>query len=127
MKELREVVLNFMDTFNRADLEAALACMSEDAVYIDEFGVEHLGHKALRGAFGPILDGSYGRLTYRIEDTIFDDANEQALVTWVLDIENDDQPLSRMRGLDIIRVEGEHVSSKNCYMKSKEVLIESAA
>lgn len=124
MIKLENVVTRFMHCFNSADLEGAMACLAEDAVYSDEFATEHRGHAALRASLGPILDGSYGQLQYIIEDTLYDEVKQRALVVWTLEIDAQDGAKSRMKGLDIIHVKDDQVTLKNCYMKSKEALIE---
>jgi|GEM_PF-4948502 uncharacterized protein (TIGR02246 family) len=124
MTTLKENVMRFMSRFSDNDLEGALANFTDDGQYIDEFGNTHQGKAAIRAVLTPIFDGSYGTLTYVTEETILDPENERALVTWTLKIKGDDQSTCKMRGLDILDFEGTKVTSKNCYIKAKEVLIE---
>jgi len=124
MTTFKENVVNFMGRFNNKDLEGALSDFTDDGQYIDEFGNTHKGKTAIRTVLAPILDGSFGALTYTTEDIILDPSNQRALVTWTLNITANDNSISKMRGLDILDFNGKKVSSKNCYIKAKEVLIE---
>lgn len=127
MTAFKKHVLRFMGRFNDSDLDGALSDFTDDGQYIDEFGKVHQGKTEIRTAMTPIFDGSYGALVYVIEDMILDSANEKALVTWTLNITGSDSSVNKMRGLDVLNFEGEKVSSKNCYIKAKEVLIEPMA
>ncbi len=124
MTAFKEHVLRFMDRFNASDLDGALSDFTDDGQYIDEFGNIHQGKTEIRAAMAPIFDGSFGFLVYTIEDIILDPENEKALVTWTLRITSADNPVSTMRGLDVLDFDGEKVRSKNCYIKAKEVLVE---
>ena len=124
MSDFKEHVLRFMGRFNDSDLDGALSDFTDDGQYIDEFGKVHQGKTAIRTAMTSIFDGSYGALVYVIEDMILDSANEKALVTWTLNITGSDSSVNKMRGLDVLDFDGEKVSSKNCFIKAKEVLVE---
>lgn len=124
MPAFKENVLSFMDRFNEGDLDGTMSDFTDDGQYIDEFGVTHQGLSAIRAVLTPILCGHFGKLNYTIEDLILDPENDRALVTWTLKITAEDNSVSKMRGLDILDFAGEKVRSKNCYIKSKEVLIE---
>jgi len=117
-------VQRFMGHFNANDLNGVLNDFTDDGQYIDEFGKVHQGKMQIRTAMTPIFDGSFGALTYIIEDIILDPENQKALVTWTLKITAPDSSVSKMRGLDVLDFDGEKVSTKNCYIKAKEVLIE---
>lgn len=127
MTDFKDHVLRFMDRFNAGDLDGALNDFANDGQYIDEFGNTHRGRTELRKVLTPILDGSYGSLAYTIEEMILDPENSKALVTWTLRITNSDNSVNKIRGLDVLDFEGEKVRSKNCYIKSRDVLIEPVA
>lgn len=127
MTEFKSHVLRFMDRFNSGDLDGALNDFADDGEYVDEFGNSHRGKTQLRKILTPILDGSYGGLVYTVEEMILDPDNSKALVTWTLTITGADNSVSKMRGLDVLVFKGEKVRLKNCYIKSKDVLIEPVA
>lgn len=127
MTVFKQHVLRFMGRFNDSDLDGALSDFTDDGQYIDEFGKAHQGKTEIRAAITPIFDGSFGALVYIIEDMILDPANEKALVTWTLKITGPDNSVSKMSGLDVLDFDGEKVSSKNCFIKAKEILIEPIA
>src|SRR5262245_15000364 len=87
--EVEDLVLRFIDAFNRDDLDAVMALMAEDAIY-DEFnGRRSHGRTAIREAFVPQFRGDYGRIRFHTEDLFVDPAAGRALVRWRCSLEKD--------------------------------------
>ena len=115
--ELEELVLRFTDAFNRDDLDAVLALMTEDAVY-DEFnGTRSVGKVAIRAAFEPQFRGDYGRIRFRTEDVFADASTGKAMIRWRCTLERDGTTRS-WRGLDLLRFENGLVKEKHTYAKA---------
>ncbi len=54
-QELLALTDQFVDAFNRMDLDDVVSFFSEDAVYEDSAGDRHVGHEAIRTAFEPLV------------------------------------------------------------------------
>lgn len=117
-ESLAERTDRFMTRFNLADLDGIVASFAAGGVYHDPVGHAHSGQDAIRAALAPLFDGSMGKLHYAIQETLLDESDERALVTWTLSMTAQDGVISRLRGLDILRFSGQELREKNCYCKA---------
>ena len=121
-KTLEDLVVRFTEAFNKNDLDAVMAMMTDDACY-DEFN-EHRSHgKAeIRAAFEPQFKGAYGKILFHPEDIIIDAEAGKALVRWLCTLEGADG-MQGWRGLDILHFENGLVKVKHTYAKAAVPLL----
>jgi ketosteroid isomerase-like protein len=124
--ELASLTANFLDAFNRADLDATMAYFDADAVY-DEFnGSRNQGLEAVRAAFVPQFDGAFGEMKFLDEDQLIDAETGKVLAAWRCTLVVKGEATS-WRGLDVLHFEGDKVVYKGTYAKAKAPLLESNA
>ena len=126
MATLKALALEFMDRFNTGDLDVVMGRFGETATFIDPQGVPHRGIQAIRAALAPIVEGSAGNARYTVMDTIIDEELSTASITWTLTLGAAGGAGSQMRGIDVLRFDGDKVVLKNCFMKAAELLVEDA-
>ncbi|MCB0992440.1 MAG: nuclear transport factor 2 family protein [Acidimicrobiales bacterium] len=121
--ELASLTANFMDAFNRGDLDAVVASFADDGVY-DEFnGRRNVGLDAVRESFRPQFQGAFGEMKFLDEDLFIDDETDKVMASWVCTLEVKGEPMS-WRGLDLIHFSGDKVVYKGTYAKAKAPLFE---
>jgi uncharacterized protein (TIGR02246 family) len=122
--ELEALTLRFTDAFNRDDLDAVIALLTEDAVY-DEFnGTRSVGKAAIRTAFEPQFRGDYGTIRFVTEDVFADAVAGKAMIRWRCTLERDGVTRS-WRGLDLLHFERGLVKEKHTYAKADVPRLES--
>lgn len=121
-EDLRRLVLDFTEAFNRDDLDAVMAYFAEDSVY-DEFnGTRTEGKSAIRAVFEPQFRGDFGRIRFRTEDVFAEAGSGKALVRWLCVLEKDGKARA-WRGLDVLRFEGGLLREKETYAKAPVPLL----
>lgn len=121
--ELASLAANFIDAFNRNDLDAMMAFFHPDGVY-DEFnGIRNQGIDAVRGAFRPQFEGAFGEMKFLDEDMFIDADTGKVMAAWRCTLDVKGEPTS-WRGLDLIHFEGDRVVYKGTYAKAKVPLFE---
>jgi ketosteroid isomerase-like protein len=115
--ELEQLLDRFMDAWARHDLDAAMACMSEDSRY-DEFheGVWE-GKAAVRDGFLPQFRGDYGDIQFIEEDRFIDPEAGRMLVRWLCRFEWKGTT-REWRGLDILHTRDGLITEKLTYAKT---------
>ena len=116
--ELHALTLDFLDAFNRNDLDAVMAFFSEDAVYDELSGRQSRGKEAIRASFAPQFSGEFGRMEFVEEDTFIDAAAGKVMSSWALYLTREGQR-ETMRGLDLLIFEGSQIRLKQTYVKAK--------
>ena len=53
--ELIQLTNDFVDAFNRMNLDDVVRFFAEDGIYEDSTGGRHIGHDAIRTAFEPLV------------------------------------------------------------------------
>ena len=115
--ELAALVCDFTDAFNREDLDAVMAYLTDDAVYDQFDGTRAVGKAAIRAAFVPQFRGDFGTIRFRTEDCFVDADARKAMIRWTCTLERDG--LTRgWRGLDLLHFEGRLVKEKHTYAKA---------
>ena len=107
---------DFVDAFNRMDLDAVVGAFADGAVYEDSGGARHEGRAAIRAAFEPLVGGARGTIRFDEEDRFVDVEAGKVLTRWRLTIVKDGKR-SAMRGLDALEYRGDELVAKRAYMK----------
>ena len=88
-QELLTLTDQFVDAFNRMNIDDVVSIFSEDAVYEDSSGGRHVGHKAIRTAIEPLVGGSRGRIRFDGEDVFAEVETGKVLASWRLNLDKD--------------------------------------
>ena len=115
-QELLALSDQFFDAFNRMNLDDVVSFFSEDAVYEDSAGGSHVGHKAIRIVFEPLVGGSRGRIRFDGEDVFAEVETGKVLASWRLSLDKDGD-VSVIRGIDVLEFQGNKLAKKLAYMK----------
>ena len=100
-QELLTLTDQFVDAFNRMNLDDVISFFSENAVYEDSSGGRHVGHEAIRTAFEPLVGGSRGRIRFDGEDVFAEVETGKVLASWRLNLDKDGD-VSVIRGIDVL-------------------------
>ena len=112
------IVHDFAAAFNRQDVDALMACFTEDAVYVDNFYGPHGGHPALRAMFERMFHEGTGY--HWSMDIVAGDAR-QAAAEWTFGYTvTDAVPRSagrqiKFRGMSVFELEGGRIASYREY------------
>jgi ketosteroid isomerase-like protein len=120
--KLAELVGQFTEAFNRADLDGVMSFMADDAIYDEFTGTINRGAAAIRAAFVPQFRGDYGKMRFDAEDLFVDAEAGKALIRWRCRLETRRGPAA-WRGLDIIHVKDGRITEKLTYAKAKVPLL----
>ena len=124
-KQLIARTKEFLDAFNRNDLDGVMACFAEDGVYEEFHGKESRGVAAVRAAFAPQFAGKWGEIRFLEEELIVDADAGEVMASWRCTLENVQGKPASWRGLDLIRFdERGRVVRKSTYAKAKAPLFE---
>jgi len=122
-QQLVELAGQFIDAFNRNDLDAVMSFFTDDAVY-DEFnGAQNEGKSAIRAAFEPQFTGRFGKMQFLDEDLFIDADAGKVMASWRCTLEVKGQPTS-WRGLDLLHFTGDKLARKLTYAKAKVPLFQ---
>ena len=116
--ELIELTNQFVDAFNRQNLDDVVSFFAEDAIYEDSKGGSHQGPDAIRTAFTPLVGGAMGKIKFDDEDFFAEVDTDKVMASWTLNMEVDGQPV-KMRGLDLLHFKGDKLTRKMAYCKAK--------
>ncbi len=115
--ELKTLVVDFTDAFNRDDLDGVMSYFAEDAVY-DEFdGKRHEGVAAIRAAFEPQFRGDFGTIRFLEDDLFVDPETGKGLIAWRCSLTSGERS-GYWRGLDILHVRDGKIVVKQTYAKA---------
>ena len=115
-QELLALTDQFVDAFNRMNIDDVVSFFAEDAVYEDSSGGRYVGHKAIRNAFEPLVGGSRGRIRFDGEDVFAEVETGKVLASWRLSLEKHGD-VSVIRGIDVLEFQGNKLVKKLAYMK----------
>ena len=122
--ELKQLSLEFLDAFNRNDLDAVMAFFGENAVYEELNGVVTKGHAAISETFSRQFSGAFGQMVVDEDDTFIDADAGKVMSSWDLDLDLDGKR-QRLAGLDLLEFKGKLLMRKRTYVKSRSPLYES--
>ena len=112
-----EAVQRFNEAFNRHDVEAVMAAMTEDCIFENTNpapdGTRYLGQAEVRTFWESFFQNSPDAL-FEAEDLFA--AKDRCVVCWVYRKMRDSQPW-HLRGVDVFRVRDGKVAEKLAYVK----------
>jgi cation diffusion facilitator family transporter len=112
-----EAVERFNEAFNRHDVDAVMAAMTDDCVFENTSppaGRRYEGQRDVRAAWEEFFAASPDA-RFDGEDVIV--AGDRCVVQWVYTWTNDDGTTSSLRGVDVLRVRDGKVAEKLAYVK----------
>ncbi len=115
--ELEDLTKQFVDAFNRQDIDGVASFFAEDAVYEDSNGGSHTGPAAIREAFVPLVCGDRGTIRFDDEDFFAEPETDKVMASWTLNMEFDGKPV-KLRGLDLLHFRGDKLVRKMAYCKA---------
>ncbi len=104
--QLMEFTRDFLDAFNRNDLDAVMSFFADGSFYEEINGKRSAGKTAIRAALTPQFQGAYGKMQFLDEDIFADAETGQVMASWRCTLTAKGEPTS-WRGLDILRFEGD--------------------
>ena len=122
--ELIQLTNDFVDAFNRMNLDDVVSFFADDGIYEDSTGGRHIGHDAIRTAFEPLVGGSRGSIRFDGEDVFVETDTGKVLASWRLNLDKDGE-VSVIRGIDILEFEADKLKKKMAYMKVDKPHVES--
>ncbi len=114
--ELIQLTNDFVDAFNRMNLDDVVSFFADDGIYEDSTGGRHIGHDAIRTAFEPLVGGSRGSIRFDGEDVFVETDTGKVLASWRLNLDKEGE-VSVIRGIDILEFETDKLKKKMAYMK----------
>ena len=121
--QLIQLTNDFVDAFNRMNLDEVVSFFAEDGIYEDSTGGRHIGHDAIRTAFEPLVGGSRGSIRFDGEDVFVETDTGKVLASWRLNLDKDGE-VSVIRGIDILEFEADKLKKKMAYMKADKPHLE---
>ena len=121
--ELIQLTNDFVDAFNRMNLDDVVSFFADDGIYEDSTGGRHIGHDAIRTAFEPLVGGSRGSIRFDGEDVFVETNTGKVLASWRLNLDKDGE-VSVIRGIDILEFEADKLKKKMAYMKADKPHLE---
>ena len=121
--QLIQLTNDFVDAFNRMNLDDVVSFFAEDGIYEDSTGGRHIGHDAIRTAFEPLVGGSRGSIRFDGEDVFVETNTGKVLASWRLNLDKDGE-VSVIRGIDILEFEADKLKKKMAYMKADKPHLE---
>jgi ketosteroid isomerase-like protein len=116
-KATLEAIERFNDAFNRHDVDAVMAAMTDDCVFESTsppLGERHEGPQAVRAAWDDFFT-STPSAHFDSEDVIA--TGDRCVVQWRFTWKNDDGNTGTVRGVDVLRVRDGKVAEKFAYVK----------
>ena len=114
--QLIQLTNDFVDAFNRMNLEDVVSFFADDGIYEDSTGGRHIGRDAIRTAFEPLVAGSRGNIRFDGEDVFVETDTGKVLTSWRLNLDKDGE-VSVIRGIDILEFAADKLKKKMAYMK----------
>lgn len=117
MVSTAEAVDRFNEAFNRHDVDAVMAAMTDDCVFENTAppnGQRYEGQHEVRAAWEEFFAASPDA-HFDGEDVIV--TGDRCVVQWVYTWSNDDGTTSTLRGVDVLRVRDGKVAEKFAYVK----------
>ena len=114
--QLIQLTNDFVDAFNRMNLEDVVSFFADDGIYEDSTGGRHIGRDAIRTAFEPLVGGSRGNIRFDGEDVFVETDTGKVLTSWRLNLDKDGE-VSVIQGIDILEFAADKLKKKMAYMK----------
>lgn len=114
----RAIIEQFNDAFNRHDVDAVMALMTEDVLFENTQpppdGERFVGQAAVRGFWERFFAGS-PQARFTTEELVA--AGDRATVCWRYDWQSAPGDTGHIRGIDLFRVRDGKVAEKLSYVK----------
>jgi len=123
--QLIQLTNDFVDAFNRMNLDDVVSFFTDDGIYEDSTGGRHIGHDAIRIAFEPLVGGSRGSIRFDGEDVFVETDTGKVLASWRLNLDKDGE-VSVIRGIDILEFQADKLKKKMAYMKADKPHLENS-
>lgn len=123
--ELKQLTDQFLDVFNRADVDGIMNFFTEDAVYEEFHGKVNEGRAAIRKSFEGLFSGRFGTIRFDEDDTFIDVHTGKVMSSWRLHLTMEGEPVV-LAGLDLLHFEGRQIVRKLTYAKARAGLYEPA-
>ena len=123
--ELIQLTNDFVDAFNRMNLDDVVSFFAQDGIYEDSTGGRHIGHDAIRIAFEPLVGDSRGSIRFDGEDVFVETDTGKVLASWRLNLDKGGE-VSIIRGIDILEFEAGKLKKKMAYMKADKPHLENS-
>jgi ketosteroid isomerase-like protein len=111
-------VQQFNEAFNRQDIEAVMAAMTEACIFENTSpppdGTRYTGSQAVRVAFEQFFQSS-PRAEFKTEELFA--ASDRCVVRWIYYWTNENNQQGYIRGVDIFRVRNGKIAEKLSYVK----------
>ena len=115
---------DFMAAFNSMDLDGVMSHFAEDGIYEEFNGTQSKGPDAVRAAFAPQFEGTFGDMKFIDEDLMVDADAGKVMASWRCALEVRGKPTS-WRGLDAMTFNADgKITHKLTYAKTKAPLFE---
>jgi len=121
-EELKRLADAFTATFNAHDLDATMACFTDDAVYEEMHGPVREGKAAIRKALEGLFSKRFGEMRFDEEDLFVDADAGKVMASWTLRLASLDGKPMKLRGLDLLHFQGDRLVCKLTYCKAKAPL-----
>lgn len=113
-----QVIQNFHDAFNRHDVDAIMAMMTEDCIFENTFpapdGERYVGQAAVRGFWERLFSDSPNAV-FEVEEIFATD--DRGVIRWLYRWNGGGDSAGHVRGVDILRVRDGKVAEKLSYVK----------
>ena len=113
-----EVIKQFSDAFNRHDVQAVMALMTDDCIFENTYpppdGERFEGQEAVRHFWEEFFRSS-PHAVFQSEEMIT--LGDRCVVRWRYDWTNTDSQNGHVRGVDVFRVRNGKVAEKLAYVK----------
>ncbi len=120
MEDKRQELVNwteqFVNAFNKMDLNEVTNSFAENSVYEDSKGNRFYGKSEIKKAFEPLLSGAMGTIHFEGEDIFVEVTSGKVMTSWILTIELKGVK-TKTKGLDLLKFNNGKVLEKLAYRK----------
>lgn len=120
---LVRLTTDFVDAFNRNDLDTVMGYFADGAVYDQFDGSAASGVDGIRAAFTPQFEGAFGEMKFLDEDLFVDADTGKVMVSWTCAFTARGEPVG-WRGLDLLHWQGDRLVRKLTYAKARALQLE---
>lgn len=119
-ERLVELWKQFVDGFNRGDLESVMSMFSDSAVVENFDGQRNSGKREIRASLEPYFQGE---MHFVDEDLVADTEMSRLTAPWRVTIKNKGVS-SVFRGVDVLQFANDKIVLNKVYIKAKEPVLE---
>jgi uncharacterized protein (TIGR02246 family) len=116
--EVTALIEQFNDAFNRQEIEAVMALMTDDCVFENTYpppdGTRHVGRQAVGETFAAFFRSSPGA---RFETEEMVGLGDRCAVRWVYRWVDPANGPGHVRGIDLFRIRDGKIAEKRSYVK----------